>query len=623
MAEIDSYVGTMIAGRYRIKRKLGAGGMGVVYAAEQEALGREVAVKLILANHVQNEQVAARFQREARVIAKLSHPHIVTIHDFGAMEDGGLFIVMELLLGLSLGDYVRRAGRMDWQRSLTIVREISAALEAAHGAGVIHRDLKPDNIMIGQPGSQNSATKVLDFGVAKLMGGQDGDNTLTQEGMVVGTPAYMPPEIVMEGDTGDERSDLYSLGLLWLEMLAGQKIRKGKTASALLVEAVNTPVPTIEQLCPEANVPKAMASILYSLLEKDVATRLQSAALLHESLKTVERSLENDMMSEGTEIFEPVNEDAVAALDPKQATETSSNVDSSIVDKTTETEAIALLPQTRKRSWPMPVGIGACLLAMVGVAIWMPSLSDQSKIAQESSVGAASKDKASGEMVQTSAKEIESGLETASLPTSDPAPKPTPISGPAPNPASSSSKVASTADLDKTGAPPPEAPVDISDRPSKRKATSLRTSKKTTRKPKIKRKRNLKRKATRQEVKVLTSEDIEEAIVKNLGPASKCFNTNITRPRKGTGLLVDHCPSYQSSDVPQRIYLTIKPDGSITKARFKSKATAQTKIGKCILTSVKGWKFPKFTSQDSVTVSQKIAFKPCIPINNKCVFRRR
>ena len=200
----DDLTGRTLAGRYRVVRPLGAGGMGQVYVAVQERLGREVALKVLKGGLGQDPQGRERFQREARALAQLSHAGVVSVFDFDVDDDGRCFLAMELVAGDTLRQRLRARGRMPWAASIPIVRAIAAALAAAHRVGVIHRDLKPENVMMTEPPS--SSVKLLDFGVAKLAG--VGETNLTGTGNIIGTPGYIAPEVVMEGITDDARSDL-------------------------------------------------------------------------------------------------------------------------------------------------------------------------------------------------------------------------------------------------------------------------------------------------------------------------------------------------------------------------------------------------------------------------------
>jgi non-specific serine/threonine protein kinase len=213
--------GTIIDGKYEIEGRIGAGGMGIVYRARQLRLLRSVAIKVVSADDAEREDMLDRFRREALAVARLRHPNIVTIHDFGDADGVGAYIVLELLEGRSLAEEILRRTRLEPDSAIEIAGQICAALGAAHAAGIVHRDLKPSNVFL-EDGKHGVTAKVLDFGIAKLReaGGVALDR-LTWGGAIVGTPIYMSPE-QCEGRELDARSDIYSLGCVLFEMLAGR-----------------------------------------------------------------------------------------------------------------------------------------------------------------------------------------------------------------------------------------------------------------------------------------------------------------------------------------------------------------------------------------------------------------
>ena len=220
----DPWVGRLIEGRYRVVAPLGRGGMGVVYRVEHVTLKKELALKLLLPELGRSDELLARFQREAEASARLSHVNIIQVTDFGRTEEGQLFLVMELLDGPSLADVLRDGKPLELDRALRIERQILRALEHAHQAGVVHRDLKPDNIVLVDRDGEPDVVKLLDFGIAKLSGPDEtpGAEVLTQAGMIYGTPAYLSPEQAL-GEPIDRRADLYAAGIILYEMLAGHR----------------------------------------------------------------------------------------------------------------------------------------------------------------------------------------------------------------------------------------------------------------------------------------------------------------------------------------------------------------------------------------------------------------
>lgn len=262
---------------YRIVEKLGEGGMGVVYVAEDTLLGRRVAIKSLNAARGLGEQhFRSRFLREARAISKLSHPHIAAIYDYGEIEDGLPYIVMELVKGETLSDLMRKE-ELTIPRSIEIIKQVAEALAEAHVHGIIHRDIKPSNIAINERGN----VKVLDFGLAKEIEISPSDpeaqtrlNTQTREGVIVGTPMYLSPEQAL-GVEVDARSDLFSLGGLLYECIAGRPAFPGKTPVEICAKVIRDDPPPPSQFNP--NVPAELDRIALKALTKKAEGRYQSA----------------------------------------------------------------------------------------------------------------------------------------------------------------------------------------------------------------------------------------------------------------------------------------------------------------------------------------------------------
>jgi len=279
-----------IAGRFRIEREIGTGGMGTVYLATHLGLDRPVAVKIIKREFAGDADVADRFLREARTMAKLRHPHAAMIFDAGNLPDGRHFIVMEFVEGETLSQVLAREGRFNASRAVDIATQICDVLEEAHRLGIIHRDLKPSNILLGRRG-----VCVLDFGVAKVLA-SSAESTATYastgSGQLIGTPRYMSPEQCL-GQRVGARSDLYSLGVLLYEMLAGRPPFVDPLQSALLVKQATAPAPPLPRLRQDIARPLALA--VHTLLAKRPEDRPRTAAsaksLLERSLVQADRTL--------------------------------------------------------------------------------------------------------------------------------------------------------------------------------------------------------------------------------------------------------------------------------------------------------------------------------------------
>ncbi|MBS1766402.1 MAG: protein kinase [Acidobacteria bacterium] len=243
-----------IQGRYRLERRLGEGGMGTIYSARDERLDREVALKLISADRFMRPEARLRFEREARTVARIQHPRVISIFDSGELQDGSAFIVMELLRGMDLAELLAAWGPGSPGQVALLLRQAASALQAAHDAGVIHRDVKPANLFLsnapeGSPdGSPPFFSKVLDFGLAKAM---DLDHSLTQAGMVVGTPQYMSPE-QLKGQAVDARSDLYSLATVAFEALTGHKPVPGDGAVEIMSNILRKDPYLVSRFIPSA-----------------------------------------------------------------------------------------------------------------------------------------------------------------------------------------------------------------------------------------------------------------------------------------------------------------------------------------------------------------------------------
>lgn len=257
---------------FEVLKILGQGGMGVVYKARQQSLNRLVALKLLNSQLASSEEFAARFDREAKVLASLNHPNVVQVYDFGK-EEGLLYLVMEHVDGPTLEDVMKQK-KQESARFLAVVRDVARGLERVHGAGLVHRDIKPANILISKDGT----AKISDFGLAIET---EGAQKLTQSGMFVGTPDYVSPEHA-QGKKVDGRSDLYALGVILFEGYAGRPPFQAPSATALLLKHVNEAPPALYKLAPQS--PKAVQEIVRRLLAKNPAARYDSAAALARDL---------------------------------------------------------------------------------------------------------------------------------------------------------------------------------------------------------------------------------------------------------------------------------------------------------------------------------------------------
>ncbi len=261
----DHFLGRVIKGRYRVLRKLGQGGMGSVYLAEQLAIARKVALKVLHGDFARDQEFVKRFRLEARLAASLNHRNVITIYDFDQADDGSLFIAMEYLEGRTLAEVVRQDGALAVGRAVRLGLQVAQGLEAAHRAGVIHRDIKPHNIMVLGAGDE---VKLMDFGIARLM--DAGGAGLTRTGVVMGTPAYMAPEQI-EGGEITEQTDIYAFGIVLYEMLTGSVPFAASTPRAVLAKHLREPARPVRAVNPR--VPGAVERVVMQALEKDPQAR--------------------------------------------------------------------------------------------------------------------------------------------------------------------------------------------------------------------------------------------------------------------------------------------------------------------------------------------------------------
>src|SRR5271154_5882297 len=281
---------------YRIVEQLGAGGMGVVYKAQDSRLDRAVALKFLPDKLAQEPQALERFRREARAASALNHPGICTIYDIGE-QDGRGFIVMEFIDGETLRHHIHRQA-LPLEEILKLGMQIAEALDAAHAEGIIHRDIKPANIFVTKRGQ----AKVLDFGLAKLLpkavaaGGPDADGDDTDStsivGIISGTPSYMSPEQI-RGDTLDARTDIFSLGLVLYEMATGRQAFSGPTGGVIIEAVLTRPPVSVRSINTE--IPLALEVIIDKALRKDREQRYQHAADLLADLQRLKREIDSGL----------------------------------------------------------------------------------------------------------------------------------------------------------------------------------------------------------------------------------------------------------------------------------------------------------------------------------------
>jgi serine/threonine-protein kinase len=311
-------VGTVIGGKYRVERVLGRGGMGTIYVAVQQPLGRRVALKVLhptLGGVDADPEFQKRFLLEAATLSQLAHPNIVIVHDYGSLEGGeaACFMVMELLEGRTINQVLQdEGGRFDAPRALRITRDIARALRAAHDLGVVHRDLKPSNVMLCPgPEGEGEAVKVLDFGLVKVM--RDDSEELTAEGRFLGSPRYMSPEQIQRMPM-DGRSDLYSLGVILYRMLTGEVPFAGDHAVQTLMAHLSQPPPPFASY-PGLRVPMAVEQIVMKLLSKSAADRYARAGELIRAIDAVWPQLSEEPLMGSGEHLRSLETSSISMVD--------------------------------------------------------------------------------------------------------------------------------------------------------------------------------------------------------------------------------------------------------------------------------------------------------------------
>lgn len=267
--------GQIIAGRYEIVRKIGEGGMGMVFEAKHTALGKRVAIKVLSKQLTHRTDAVKRFHLEARIAGSIGHINICEVIDFGTTKDGFAFLVMEYLTGETVADILARQGTLPVNVALRIISQVLDALEEVHSRGIIHRDLKPENLFVTEVKGHGVTVKVLDFGISKVTSAEAPSMSLTKTGAVIGTPYYMSPEQIRGSKDVNNRTDLYSCGAILYEMVTGEVPYGGETFTEVLSKILEEDIPDPSKIV--SSLPEGIVRVVRRALEKNPQKRYQSA----------------------------------------------------------------------------------------------------------------------------------------------------------------------------------------------------------------------------------------------------------------------------------------------------------------------------------------------------------
>jgi len=342
--EEDDLVGKVLDDRYRVDRLLGSGGMGRVYLGLHLGIDRTVAIKVLHTEFGKNRAAAERFQREALASGRLDHPNIISVSDFGVLDDGRCFLVMEALEGESLKARIDRDGAVPWPAAFDIIESVLRGLRHAHERGVVHRDIKPENIFLaikdGVP-----IVKLLDFGIAKLVAGSVDDPTATRVGLTLGTPAYLSPEQAVGGNITPV-ADLYSTTVVLFELLTGHAPYAGETPLGMMISHISATRPRLHDVAPAIELPAGAEELVQRGLAKMPADRIASASEYLATLDRVRRAADAELAAGSA----PGRESAPIAVPP--------------VTDPRRAMAVAGVATPLPRRWFV---IGGCVLALAAI----------------------------------------------------------------------------------------------------------------------------------------------------------------------------------------------------------------------------------------------------------------
>jgi serine/threonine protein kinase len=360
-------VGSIIADRYHVMKKLGEGGMGTVYLAEHVKMGRKSAVKVMNPGTGDDPDAISRFNREASNASKINHPNVAAIYDFGETSDGMIYLAMEFVEGPALTNVIKEAGALPAQRAADITRQAAEALAVAHDMGIVHRDLKPDNIMLAKNRDGTDCVKVVDFGIAKAANNEA--QKVTRTGLVVGTPEYMSPE-QLAGDKLDGRSDIYSLALVAFNMMTGKLPFPGETVQeSMIMRLTDRPRP-LSEMKPDVAWSPQLQAVLDKALERDASERYQSAS---EFGRALWQSVQGMRASSSTAVLNQMEVHGVGNVSKKTPplSDKTAPIPQTRVSKATPPSMLAQKTPARSSRTPLFAGVAVVLVLVGGGGAYM------------------------------------------------------------------------------------------------------------------------------------------------------------------------------------------------------------------------------------------------------------
>ena len=356
--------GQILDGKYRLVRLLGEGGMGSVYEAQHAVIGRRCAVKFLHTEIANSPEVVKRFIREAQAASAIGHPNIIDIYDFGVGQDGAPYLVMEFLDGVSLADELALRQKLPPAEALEILAQTLSALGVAHQHGVVHRDLKPDNLYLTRVPGAVPRVKILDFGISKVTDPSRPEDRMTCTGAVLGTPYYMAPEQARGDRDVDHRLDLYALGVILYEAVTGQVPFTGDNYNQLLLKILTEKFPTPRQLDP--TLPEALEAIILRALERDRTERYQTAQEMYDDIVPL---LDGDARARlGITGTHPLPPPSIRT--PRTGLTTRAPL---TMTPTPLGQSMAATTTGRRNRWIVPAVVaGVLAAAAAGVVLWAP-----------------------------------------------------------------------------------------------------------------------------------------------------------------------------------------------------------------------------------------------------------